>query len=104
MAERLAREGKHSPADILLTTDISRLIELHDRDLLQVVESDVLEQAIPARYQSDDNTWYGLTTRVRNIYTAKRLGEQNISYEDLADPKFKGKVVREAASTLITLR
>lgn len=92
MAERLAREGKHSPADILLTTDISRLVELHDRDLLQVVESGVLESAVPARYQSDDNTWFGLTTRVRNIYTAKRLGEQNISYEDLADPKFKGKV------------
>jgi len=92
MAERLAREGEHSPADILLTTDISRLVELHDKKLLQVVKSERLEQAVPAQFQSADNTWYGLTTRVRNIYSAKRLGDIEINYEDLADPKYKGRV------------
>jgi len=92
MAERLAREGEHSPADILLTTDISRLIELHDRGLLQSVESDEFIKAIPSQFRSDDNTWYGLTTRVRNIYSAKRLGDVAFNYEDLADEKYKGRI------------
>lgn len=92
MAERLAREGKYSPADLLLTTDISRLIELHDRDLLQAYNSKTLHEVIPSQYRADDNTWYALTTRVRNIYSAKRLGAVNVNYEDLADSKYKGKI------------
>jgi len=92
MAERLAREGEHSPADILLTTDISRLIELKDKGLLQPVSSEKIESAIPAQFQAEDDTWFSLTTRVRNIYSAKRLGELDFNYEDLADPKWKGRV------------
>lgn len=92
MAARLAREGELSPADVLLTTDISRLIELHDKSLLQAVDSDKLEQAIPAQFRANDDTWFALTTRVRNIYSAKRLGNVELSYEDLADPKYKGRV------------
>jgi iron(III) transport system substrate-binding protein len=92
MAERLAREGEYSPADLLLTTDISRLIELHDRQLLQPYTSDVLTNAIPNQLRADDNTWFALTTRVRNIYSSKRLGKIGINYEDLADPKYKGRV------------
>ena len=92
MAERLAREGKYSPADILLTTDISRLIELREKNLVQAVNSSVLNQAIPKQYQAQDNTWFALTTRVRNIYSAKRLGKIDFNYEDLADPKYKGRV------------
>jgi iron(III) transport system substrate-binding protein len=92
MAERLAREGKYSPADILLTTDISRLIELREKGLVQVVNSSVLSRAIPKQYQAADNTWFALTTRVRNIYSAKRLGKIDFNYEDLADDKYKGRV------------
>jgi iron(III) transport system substrate-binding protein len=92
MAERLAREGEYSPADILLTTDISRLIELKEKDLLQPVESTELTAAIPAQYKALDNTWYALTTRVRNIYSAKRLGKIDFNYEDLADEKYQGKI------------
>lgn len=92
MAERLAREGEYSPADILLTTDISRLIELQDNKLLQPVKSSTLKSAIPKQYRSSDNTWFALTTRVRNIYSAKRLGKIDISYEELADPKWKGRI------------
>ena len=92
MAERLAREGEYSPADILLTTDISRLIELKDKHLLQAAQSPELTAAIPAQFKASDNTWYALTTRVRNIYSAKRLGEIDFNYEDLADEKYRGKI------------
>jgi len=92
MAERLKREGKHSPADLLLTTDISRLIELYVNGLLQYVDSDTLEKAVPEQYRSIDNTWFALTTRVRNIYSAKRLGKIEFNYEDLAKPEWKGRI------------
>ena len=92
MAERLSREGEYSPADILLTTDISRLIELKDQNLLQPAESAQLTAAIPAQFKAADNTWYALTTRVRSIYSAKRLGKIDFNYEDLADEKYQGKI------------
>lgn len=92
MAERLAREGKYSPADILLTTDISRLVELRDKNLVQAVNSTILDDAIPEQYHAQDNTWFALTTRVRNIYSAKRLGKINLNYEDLAKDKYKGRI------------
>tara|TARA_R110000744_G_scaffold361981_2_gene469933 strand:+ start:170 stop:1183 length:1014 start_codon:yes stop_codon:yes gene_type:complete len=92
MAERLSREGEYSPADILLTTDISRLIELKDQDLLQPAQSAELTAAIPAQFKAADDTWYALTTRVRNIYSAKRLGKIDFNYEDLADEKYQGKI------------
>jgi iron(III) transport system substrate-binding protein len=92
MAERLTREGKYSPADILLTTDISRLIELHDKDLLQKVTSSIIKDVVPKQYRAQDDTWFALTTRVRNIYSAKRLGKIDINYEDLADKKYLGRI------------
>lgn len=92
MAERLSREGEYSPADVLLTTDISRLIELRDKNLLQPVVSTELSSAIAAQYRAMDNTWFALTTRVRNIYSAKRLGHIDFTYESLADAKWKGRI------------
>jgi len=92
MAERLAREGEYSPADILLTTDISRLIELHQRKLLQANNSKALQDAIPSQFRAEDSTWFALTTRVRNIYSSKRLGDLKLNYEDLADSKYQGRI------------
>jgi len=92
MAERLTREGEYSPADVLLTTDISRLIELQDKDLLQKISSSTINDAIPAQYRAQDDTWFALTTRVRNIYSAKRLGNVDFNYEDLADEKYQGRI------------
>lgn len=92
MVERLKREGKYSPADILLTNDISRLVDLHDNDLLQTVKSSSIETAIPAQYRSQDDKWFALTTRVRNIYSAKRLGRIDFNYEDLANSEWKGRI------------
>ncbi|MFT5705169.1 MAG: iron(III) transport system substrate-binding protein [Shewanella sp.] len=93
IAERMMREGRLSPADIVLTSDFYRLMELVDKNLVVPVSSDLLKTNIPAQYRSPDDNWYALTMRVRNIYSSKeRLGKLNISYEDLADPKYKGKI------------
>ncbi|MBL0709861.1 MAG: extracellular solute-binding protein, partial [Colwellia sp.] len=92
MAERLAREGKYSPADIMLTTDISRLVELQDKGLVQAFQSTVINNAVPSQYRARNDTWFALTTRVRNIYSSKRLGDIDFNYEDLANAKYKGRI------------
>lgn len=93
LAERIAREGRLSPADLVLTSDFSRLQELVDKDLVAPVDSKVLEQNIPAQFRSPEDEWYALTMRVRNVYSSKdRMGKMDLDYEDLANPEFKGKI------------
>ena len=94
MAERLKAEGDRSPADMVLTVDIGRLVELVDAGLTQAVDDPVLTANIPAEYRDPGNQWFGLTTRARIIYAAKdRVQPGEITtYEDLADPKWKGRL------------
>lgn len=94
MIERLKAEGVNSPADLVLTSDIGNLQNLVDAGVLQATTSKILESNIPAQYRHPDGLWYGLTTRARVIYAHKervKPGEVT-TYEDLADPKFKGRV------------
>ena len=94
MLERLRAEGANSPADAILTTDIGNLDNHAKAGLLQPIESRVLEANIPAQYRHPDGLWFGLTMRARVIFVHKdrvRPGEVT-SYEDLADPKMKGRV------------
>ena len=94
MQERLQSEGNNSPADLVLTSDIGKLNNLVEAGLLQGSASDILEHNIPTQYRHPDGLWYGLTTRGRVIYAHKdRVKPGEIaSYEDLADPKMKGRV------------
>jgi len=92
--ERLEAEGAQSPADVVLTVDIARLDQLAKAGLLQPVSSPVLEQNIPAQFRHPDGLWYALTARARIIYASKeRVQPGEIStYEELADPKWKGRI------------
>ena len=93
LAERLEREGRLSPADLVLTTDISRLMELVQKDLSQPVDNKVINNAIPAQFRDPDGHWFALTKRARAIFTTRRKDQpENITYADLADPKNKGKI------------
>ena len=94
MIERMKAEGKRSPADVVLTVDISRLSALVEAGLTQKVVSETLSTNVPEKYRDPAGHWFGLTTRARIIYVSKervRTGEIK-SYEDLADPKWHGKV------------
>lgn len=94
MAERLTAEGDRSPADLVLTVDIARLTQVVEAGVTQPVESDVLAANIPAELRADDNQWFGLTTRARIVYASKdRVAPGEVTtYEDLADPKWKGRI------------
>jgi iron(III) transport system substrate-binding protein len=94
MAERLVAEGDRSPADLVLTVDIARLMQLVDAGMTQPVQSAVLEANIPASMRDPGDQWFGLTTRARIIYAAiDRVQPGEITtYEDLADPKWAGRI------------
>ncbi|WP_244616156.1 Fe(3+) ABC transporter substrate-binding protein [Rhizobium sp. RU20A] len=94
LVERLQAEGANSPADVILTVDISRLTEAKDAGVTQPVVGDaVIEKDIPAAYRDPEGNWFGLTTRGRVVYASKeRVGQNEITYEELADPKWKGKI------------
>ena len=91
--ERLAAEGANSPADLLLTTDAGRLSEAKSAGLTQPVSRPELIANIPASYRDPDGHWFGLTMRARVIYASKdRVKQDTITYEELADPKWKGRI------------
>ena len=94
MIERLRADGKRSPADLVFTTDISRLHNVVSAGLMQPVIDASLAQNIPAAYRDPENQWFGLTTRARIIYASKeRVNKGEVtSYEDLADPKWQGRI------------
>lgn len=94
LAERLEREGRNSPADIVMTTDISRLNDLVERDLVQPLDNDVLEENVPENLRHPEGKWFGLTTRARIIYTSKERVEEGeiTTYEQLADDKWDNRI------------
>lgn len=93
LAERVAAEGERSPADMLMTVDIGNLIELVDKGLAQPVRSVVVEAAVPSVLRDKDGQWVALSMRARLVYADAGLKDLSaIRYEDLADPKWKGKV------------
>nr|WP_319251345.1 extracellular solute-binding protein [uncultured Celeribacter sp.] len=94
MVERLKAEGDRSPADVILTVDIARLTEAVDAGVTQPLMTDTLQANIPAEYHDPDGQWWGMTTRARIVYASKeRVAPGEVTtYEDLADPKWKGRI------------
>lgn len=98
---RLESEGDATPADLFLPADVSNMAAAADKGLLGEVESDVLMANIPAEYRDADNKWFGLGKRVRAIiYNKEKINpETDLStYEDLADPKWKGQILARTSS------
>jgi iron(III) transport system substrate-binding protein len=93
LEERVRSEGQNSPADVILTVDIGRLQAAKDYGVTQPVKSAALEKVIPAAYRDPEGHWYGVSMRARVVYASKdRVKQDKITYEELADPKWKGKV------------
>jgi iron(III) transport system substrate-binding protein len=93
LIERMKAEGANSPADVLLATDIGNLVGAIEADVAQPVGSQVLQAVIPAQYRDSEGRWFGLTRRARVVYASRvRVAQDAITYEELADPKWKGRV------------
>ncbi|GIX14955.1 MAG: hypothetical protein KatS3mg118_2914 [Paracoccaceae bacterium] len=74
LVERLAAEGSRSPADVVMTVDISRLAALADAGVVQPVSSPVIEANIPPEFRHPDGLWFGLTARARVRLCLARTG------------------------------
>jgi len=93
LAERVAAEGANSPADVLMTVDYGELINLVDRGLTQPIHSVALDAVVPPHLRDPAGHWYALSVRARVIYVSKdRVTDTAMTYESLADPKWRGKV------------
>ena len=98
--QRLKQEGRNTPADVVLTAGFARLQALKAAGLFQVVNSETLNANVPARYRDPQGYWVGLTLRGRIIvYATDRVAKGEIRrYEDLADPKWKGRICVRSGS------
>ncbi len=105
LLQRIKAEGANSPADVFLTVDAGRLWIADQDGVFAPVQSKLLNERIPAAYRLASGTWYGLSSRARVIVVDKskvKAGELT-TYEDLADPKWKGQVCTRSGSHVYML-
>ena len=92
LLERVKAEGSRSPADVLMTVDVGALVDLVQAGLTQPMKSAAVNAAIPAHLRGADNQWFALSIRARVLYADKNQKFPAMHYEDLADPRWKGKL------------
>lgn len=102
LIQKMSIEGAQSPADVLITVDAGRLTRAKDQNLLQPIESDVLNRTIAPHLKDSENYWFGLTKRARIIAYAKdRVDSTDLStYEDLASDKWKGRILIRSSENI----
>ena len=102
LIKRLEHEGKFSPADLIITTDAGRLFRAKSKQLVQPMQSDILDALSPESYRDPEHSWYGLSVRARPIIYHKDhvKPEQLSTYEDLANPKWKQKICIRSSNNI----
>ncbi len=100
LAQRLKAEGASSPADVVLTADISRITEIADMDLLAPLNSPIINGSVPQNLRDKGDRWTALSTRARIVVIAKdRVKKGAIRrIEDLAKPEWKGRICSRKGS------
>jgi iron(III) transport system substrate-binding protein len=98
---RMEAEGANSPADVFMTVDVGRISRAEEKGLLQPFTSEVIEANVPAHLRDDGNLWTGLSQRARIIfYSKERVKNPPQTYEDLADPAYKGQICIRSSSNI----
>ncbi|NJK58092.1 MAG: Fe(3+) ABC transporter substrate-binding protein [Pleurocapsa sp. SU_5_0] len=102
LIERIKSEGENSPADILITVDGGRLWRAEQAGVFAPVNSEVLNQKIPANLRSPNNLWFAFSKRARVImYNKDKVNPTDLStYEDLANPQWKSKLIMRSSSNI----
>ncbi|MEL6839875.1 MAG: extracellular solute-binding protein [Pseudomonadota bacterium] len=100
---RMEAEGDNSPVDVFLTVDTVRITRAKELGLLQSIDSPALEASIPAYLQDDDNQWFAFSQRARILFYDKNDVENPpMTYQDLANPEYAGKVCIRSSSNVYT--
>jgi iron(III) transport system substrate-binding protein len=93
LEERVQAEGTNSPVDVIMTVDISRLTKAKEAGITQALDDETVNGLLPAEYRDPEGHWFGLTKRARVLYASKeRVKDTEITYAELSDPKWKGKI------------
>jgi iron(III) transport system substrate-binding protein len=102
LIERIKAEGQNSPADVLITVDAGRLWRAEEAGILQPATSAVLAERIPENLRHPEGLWVGLSKRLRGVvYANDRVDPTEItSYEDLADPKWRGRLCIRSSTNI----
>ena len=100
LVAKLAIEGANTPADILITADIGNLYQAKEKNLLQPIESKILDENIPSHLRDNDNQWFALTKRARVfVYNPLKVNPTDLSdYFSITNAKFKGKVITRSST------
>jgi len=102
LMQRQQMEGDSSPADVLITVDAGNLWRAEQWNLLQPIQSDVLDKEVPANLRHPENLWFSFSTRARVILRDKNKvkAEDIPTYEELADPKWRGKILITTSNSI----
>lgn len=94
LMERLKAEGSRTRADVLITVDAGNLWQAAQMGLLAPLDSPALKANIPDNLRDPGDRWVGLSVRARTlVYGTKQVSPAELStYEDLADPEWKGRL------------
>ena len=105
LVERLQAEGDRTPADLIFTVDISRLNEVVEAGVTQAVDSNALNDTIPAEFRDPNGHWFGLTARARIVYASRdRVADGEITtYEDLASETWRGRICTRSGTNAYNL-
>ena len=104
LMERLRLEGKNSPADLFITSDAGNLWKIQKDGMFKKILSEKIKKTVPENFRGPNNEWVGIAKRSRVIfYSPERVKDfeiKNITYEDLADPKWKGRLVVRSSGNI----
>jgi len=102
LLSRLQSEGDASPADVFITVDAGRLYRAKEAGVLQSFETSHLNKVVPEHLHDRDGYWYGLSQRARVIlYNPETVSAADLStYENLADPQWKGKICIRSSNNI----
>jgi len=102
LIERIAQEAEASPADLFITADAGILWRADQRGIFQETDNDALEARVPEQFRHPDGKWFGLSKRARIVIYNKEMGlpEGLETYEDLADPAYRGMICVRSSSNI----
>lgn len=102
LIERLSTEGEDTQADLLVTSDVGRLYRAGQKELVQPIDSSIVNSNVPANLRDKQNLWTALTVRARVItYALDRVDPSTLStYEALTQPDWKGRVLVRSSSNI----
>ena len=104
LMERLASEGANSPADVFITVDAGNLWKVQKDGMFQSIDSSTIDSIVPENLRGPNNEWVGIAKRSRVIYynPVKVSAEdmEGLTYEDLSDPKWKGRVTIRSSGNM----